>query len=465
MTALSKASRVAVEFTEFVNKAVTPFHAVSVVMDELLANGYTRLPEGTPWPAIAPGQKAFFTRNDSSIVAFRVGDKFNSSSGLKLIGSHTDSPNFAIKPKSVSSKGAYHSVGVQCYGGGLWHTWFDRELTVAGRVIVKNPTNPLEMTSRLVYVPKNLLYLPTLAIHLRSAAEREAFGPHKENHLVPIICSHFAESLSAPPATETDDKTKKPSEQSVPLTRAIAAELGINTEDIVDFDLSIVDRQPAAIGGLHDEFIHAPRIDNLLSVFCSLKAIIEADSQLADDDMVTVLAMFDHEEVGSSSPQGAGGSMVTELVDYVVGCDPTLKIQAVSNSFLLSVDGAHAAHPNYLDKHEEKHRPTLHLGPAIKYNANVRYATTGVTSSVLKALATSADIPVQQFCVKNDSPCGSTIGPILSTLSGIKTADLGNAMLSMHSIRETCGTVDVLYLKDLLAKFIVDFKKVAIQNI
>ena len=357
-----------------------------------------------------------------------------------------------------------------CYGGGLWHTWFDRELTVAGRVLLQQEGKS-SVEKRFVHIKKPLMSIPSLAIHLRSQAERDAFAPNKESHLVPIIASEIAiaanranssvgeeaKGAAAPPSSSSDSV----------LLKCIAEELKCSLSDIVDFDLHVVDTQPPAIGGAFNEFVYSPRIDNLVSCFCATKALVESSSTLADDTMVRMVALFDHEEVGSESASGAHGTLINDLVDRICtlgGASASgSRAACTSNSFLLSVDCAHAAHPNYMDKHEDNHRPQLHLGPVIKYNANTRYATNGLTGSIVKALARIGNVPVQQFCVKNDSPCGSTIGPILSTLCGIGAADIGNPMWSMHSVRETCGTADIQHMTTLLTTFFSHYQEVRPQ--
>lgn len=460
---LTAALPIAKEFTSFVDKSVTPFHAVQTVASELQSVGYTRLPTAGAWPDLAPGQKSYFTRNDSSIVALRVGGRYKPGNGIKIIGAHTDSPNFAVKPKSRAKRPGFEGVAVQCYGGGLWHTWFDRELTVAGRVLFqRGGKGPLE--AKLVKVDKKLLILPNLAIHLTSAKEREAFAPNKETHLVPLMASQLAADAFNKPDAPNGEVIDIEGHNSI-LFKHLAEQAGCSPHDIQDFDLSIVDTQPSAIAGAYDEFVCAPRIDNLLSCFCATKALVSETLSSADDDMITVIAFFDHEEVGSSSCQGAGGSMVTELIDYITNGDARLKIATVNNSFLLSVDGAHGLHPLYPEKHHETHRPALHEGPVIKYNANVRYATNGGTAAKLRALAKINNVPMQQFCVKNDSPCGSTIGPILSTLTGIKTVDIGAPMLAMHSIREMCSTLDVMHLTNLIRAFISKYNQVPLEEV
>ncbi|EPY30718.1 aspartyl aminopeptidase [Strigomonas culicis] len=241
--------------------------------------------------------------------------------------------------------------------------------------------------------------------------------------------------------------------------KLIASAVDCKEEEIVDYDLSVIDTQAATIGGVEDEFIFSARLDNLISCFCATKALINTLNNMNEDSMIRMVCLFDHEEVGSSSPQGAGGTLIPDVIEYIVN-NKCLRATLVANSFLLSVDGAHALHPNYSEKHEDNHRPQLHLGPVIKYNANTRYATNGLTAAIVKDVAKKGEVPIQEFVVKNDSPCGSTIGPILSTLSGIKTADIGNAMLSMHSVREMCGTVDIYYLTKLIESFFENYAAV-----
>jgi aspartyl aminopeptidase len=432
------------EFLAFVNEAVTPFHCVEKVSSMLSADGFQGLQENAVWPALTPGGKYFVTRNDSTIIAFTVGGKYVPGNGVKIVGAHTDSPNLALKPKTFSKRGQYQGVASQLYGGGLWHTWFDRDLTVAGRVVLQQKGSS-RITTKLVNLKKPILRIPTLAIHLTSAAEREAFAPNKESHVAPVSGTHLMATANA----EVD----RLNDHNAGLMRLIADSCGVAIEEILDFDLSIIDTQPSAVGGIYDEFIFSPRLDNQVSCFCAVRALLDASDTVDADTMVRMVALFDHEEVGSSSSPGAAGSVLPDIIERLHANDAALRTTGIANSFALSVDGVHACHPNYEAKHEAEHRPALHEGPAVKYNANQRYATTGVTAAVVRSLAKLCDVPLQQTCVKNDSPCGSTIGPIVSTLTGVATVDLGGPMLSMHSVREMCGTVDCFYLTTLIKTF------------
>jgi aspartyl aminopeptidase len=456
------------EFVDFVNEAVTPFHAVSVMRKMLEGKNFTALSEGVQWPALAPGGKYYITRNDSSIVAFTVGGKFKPGNGLKIAGAHTDSPNLALKPHPAIKKSGFHGVAIQPYGGGLWHTWFDRELTVAGRLLVLKKGSSV-VTKSLVHIKKPLLRVPNLCIHLRDAADRNKLEPNKERHLLPLLSTEaVADAFQNAAKTSFGvEGGKDVSESYGPknvLLRVLAEAAGCEIDEIMDFDLSIVDTQPATVAGLYDEFIMAPRIDNLNSCFCLMKGFLDTTPALiAEDNMVRVIAMFDHEECGSESSQGAGGSLIPDILNHLCP-DAQQRSQTIANSFLMSVDCAHALHPNYSDKHEENHRPMLHDGPVIKYNCNQRYSTNGATGATVKALAKAADVPVQEFVVSNESPCGSTIGPILTALSGIKGADIGNPMLSMHSIREQSGTLDVYYMYRLMQSFFENYGRVKVDE-
>jgi len=249
------------------------------------------------------------------------------------------------------------------------------------------------------------------------------------------------------------------------LLDLIASELGCKVANIKELEMSIVDHQPAQLGGIYNEFIFSPRIDNLMSCFCALEALHDSEQSLAKDSDVRVVALFDHEEVGSCSAQGAASNLVTDLfkrVNTVLATKDTpadAQESCIHKSFLVSADMAHAVHPNYSEKHQEKHRPMMHKGPVVKVNSNQRYATNAISCFILKEIAKKNGIPVQDFVVRNDSGCGSTIGPILSQI-GIRTVDIGLPQWSMHSIRESCGVVDVTYGSQLMTHFFNDFRSV-----
>eukprot|EP01027_Heterolobosea_sp_BB2_P008377 GEZU01012422.1.p1 GENE.GEZU01012422.1~~GEZU01012422.1.p1 ORF type:complete len:472 (-),score=159.64 GEZU01012422.1:1025-2440(-) len=448
------------KFIDFVNKACTPFHAVDEIRKRLLSSGFKQLYETDNWKLERNG-RYFFTRNQSTICAFAVGGKYTTGNGFKIVAAHTDSPDLKLKPVSAQSSQNYLQVGVQCYGGGLWHTWFDRDLTVAGRVLVEHPNENGQSTFKhtLVRVDRPILRIPTLAIHLNREVS-EGFKFNNENHLLPVLSTNIQSQLG-----EDNKSATTKSRHHAVLLDILAKELNCKVEQIRDFELSVVDTQLSAIGGANNEFIFSPRLDNLLSCFCALEGLLEADQSVADDVDVRVIALFDNEEVGSDTAYGAGSSLMKDLIERIntllATKDSPLDAYntCISRSFIISADMAHAVHPNYPDKHQQNHRPEIHKGPVIKVNANQRYATTAPTSLVIQELAKRNKIPVQDFVIRNDMGCGSTIGNIMASGLGIRTVDIGNPQLSMHSIREMCGTIDLTYSACLIKAFFEQFRQ------
>ncbi|SOV01190.1 probable aspartyl aminopeptidase [Ustilago sp. UG-2017a] len=471
-------------FLEYVDASPTPFHAVATTSAMLDAAGFERVKENELWDnKVKRGGKYYFTRNQSAIVAFAVGAKYEPGNGVHIVGAHTDSPNFQIKPVSRKAKEGYLQCGVETYGGGIWASWFDRDLGVAGRVIVSDSKKHDAFTGKLVHIKRPILRIPTLAIHLNRTVN-EAFKFNVEDNTVPVL-GLATEQLNkrADEAAEATKVTPQAvgspvmAEKHHPvLLDLLAAELGISVEQIQDFELSLYDTQPASIGGINNEFIHSPRLDNQMSCFCATEALIDslssADSLNASSS-IRAIALFDNEEVGSVSTHGAESNMLPSLIQRLVALPVSSSSvstpaasnvyeQAIARSFLLSSDMAHGFHPNYPSYYEENHRPKINQGPVIKTNVKQRYATTGPTAFLIRRIAQRAQVPLQSFVVKNDMPCGSTIGPMLSKL-GIRTLDLGNPQLSMHSIRETCGTKDVEYKIQLFKHFFDSFEQVDAQ--
>ncbi|KAL7513629.1 hypothetical protein ACHAXN_013000 [Cyclotella atomus] len=439
---------------DFIDASPDPFHAVHTSTQALEAAGFTEWKDSE----LVPGGKYYFTRNKSTLVAFGIGKNFKPGNGFKIIGSHTDSPNLKVKPyskrttdKNGGSSGAIQ-IGVECYGGGLWHTWFDRDLGISGRVFIDDKEKR-KIRQELVKIDRAILRIPNLAIHLQSAKEREAFAVNKEDHLSPILATAVKESLTSGGAEDQteDDGDEWLRQQEPLLVHLLASELKVDTKDIVDFELNLFDVQPASLGGVRSEFVHSSRLDNLASCFLSLRGLIDhvTNEGLENDDDISMIAMFDHEEVGSSSATGAGSPIVGEAVkriSHVLGAgedSPVMYDKTVQNSFVLSVDQAHAVHPNYASKHEKSHGPKMNGGMVIKRNNNQRYATNGLTGLIMKEIGKAAGLPpIQEFVVRNDCACGSTIGPIISSTTGIRAIDMGCPQLSMHSIRETMGVKD-----------------------
>lgn len=480
------------DMMDYIDNSPDPFHAVANAVTHLESAGFVEWKDKgededhssmEEIATLQPGGKYYFTRNKSTLVAFAIGARYDPKKQrgprFKIIGAHTDSPNLKVKPRSkrtvapTGGSSGMMQLAVECYGGGLWHTWFDRDLGVSGRVFLRETENKdddndnTRQNSRgrirqvLVKVHRAVLRIPNLAIHLQTMKEREAFEINKEDHLIPIIATVAAKSLGSDDDTNnknTDDEWRKYQEPL--LLQLLASELNVNPMDIVDFELNLFDVQPASFGGVHSEFIHSSRLDNLASCFLAYRGLIDhvvGTNGLDEDADISMVAMFDHEEVGSASATGAGSPIVGEAVQRIshtlqssssdgdiVITNPSYYDRTIRRSFCLSVDMAHAVHPNYASKHEKGHGPTLNGGMVIKRNSNQRYATNAVTALLMRELARSAELPlIQEFVVRNDCGCGSTIGPIISANTGIRALDIGCPQLSMHSIRETMGVKDL----------------------
>lgn len=448
------------QFINFLNKSVTPFHAVQECKARLGQAGFKELPETGHWD-IQPNNKYYVTKNRSAILAFAVGGSYKPGNGFSIVVGHTDSPCLRVKPCSKQQADKFLQVGVSTYGGGIWRTWFDRDLSVAGEVVVKENDS---LSRRLINVQKPILFIPNLAIHLET--DRETFKCNTETHLRPLLESFSAAGLGAK-KTEEQSKANGYDPRSVTeehhphFLDTIANSAGVKKEDIVDMDLYLYDTNPAAIAGMHDEFICGARLDNLVGTYTAISGLIESISEnsLASDSHIRMAACFDNEEVGSNTAMGAASSF-TEYVLRRLCCSTGTAVasatafeEAIAKSMLISADQAHAAHPNYSAKHEENHRPAFHGGVVVKVNVNQRYATTSTTHSILKQVAFEAGVPLQKMIVRNDSPCGSTVGPILATRLGLQTVDVGCPQLAMHSCREFGDTSSIYQATKLYSTF------------
>ncbi|KAF7331840.1 hypothetical protein MKEN_00064100 [Mycena kentingensis (nom. inval.)] len=434
----------------FLNASPTPFHAVAQGISRLEAAGFQRLLEKDPW-SLKAGAKYYFSRNQAALVAFQLPSNWNSTSGhgVSIVATHVDSPNLHMRPVSKRTREKYLQVGVELYGGGIWHSWLDRDLSIAGRVVTSTPDG---FKSRLVKIDKPLLRIPTLAIHLDRNVN-DSFKFNQETEFVPILGLISAQLNETAPASSTASAPKASSIQEnhhPALLALLADELSIAPENILDFELSLYDVQPSTLGGLNNEFVFSARIDNLFSSFAALEALTQnasATSASGFEGNVAAIALFNHEEIGSVSSSGADSSLIPLLINRL-SPQPDAYAQSIAKSFLISADMGHAVHPNYSGKHEDNHKPRMNGGVVIKTNAKQRYASDAVTTFVVKQLIERKGGKVQEFEVRNDMACGSTVGPMLSKL-GVRTCDVGCAMLSMHSIRETAGSDDVQNYIDL----------------
>ncbi|WIA41146.1 hypothetical protein OEZ86_004769 [Tetradesmus obliquus] len=455
----------AVDMLDFINASWTPYHAVAEASTRLMKAGFQHIAEKDAWK-LNPGGKYFFTRNMSTIVAFTIGQQYQPGGPFYMIGAHTDSPCLKVKPVSKTSSGGCQTVNVETYGGGLWYTWFDRDLGLAGRVLVREGS---KLQHKLVKVDKPVLRIPMLAIHLQRNLYQEGFKPNLQDHLKPVLATipkapkpaaaAAAASSAAPAAAPTNGSSTSAAaapgnvvdNHHAALLALVAEQLGCAAEDIVDFELNLCDVQPGVLGGAAEEFVFVGRLDNLASCYTAMEALIDScksPDDLANEPAVRAVAMFDHEEVGSDSAQGAGGPVMRDTITRVArllaqGEEGSIE-RTLRQSFLISADMAHALHPNYTDKHDALHAPAFQGGLVLKHNSNQRYATNAISAALFREVGRRAGVPVQEFCVRNDMPCGSTIGPILAHNLGCRTVDVGMPQLSMHSIREMAGVDDVL---------------------
>jgi aspartyl aminopeptidase len=422
----------------FIDLSPTPYHAVAETAVRLEAAGFTRLTEGELWDH-GPGACRYVVRNDGSLMAFQVGSASPAQAGFRILGAHTDSPNLRLKPAPDVSAHGYRQLAVEPYGGVLLHTWLDRDLSLAGRVSVLQDGG---VRTVLVDFARAMLRIPNLAIHLFREIRDEGLRLNPQKHSVPVIGL----------------------EDTPPIRELLAMELraqGValaNPDQVLSFDLMLYDTQPSGVIGSRGEFISAPRLDNLASTHAILTALGRTCS--ASPAAFTRVAIFyDHEEVGSRSASGAAGTFLADGLDRIVtgykGGEPQGSARAVAASQMLSVDMAHAIHPNYADKHEAGHSPVVGRGPVIKVNANQAYATDAETAGHFDALCRSVDVKAQHFVTRSDLACGSTIGPISAARVGIRTADVGNPMLAMHSCREMAGTEDVEPMIDVLSAYLM----------
>ncbi len=427
---------------DFLKRSPTPFHAVQVMVEKLEQAGFQRLTEKEPWqvnnqPA---GGRYFVTRNDSSIIAFTLFQPL--TEGMFMVGAHTDSPCLKVKPNPEVMNQNYLQLGVEVYGGALLNPWFDRDLSLAGRVSYLDENN--QIAHQLVDWQKAIAVIPSLAIHLdREANDKRSIN--KQKHLAPVL-------MQLPEKSNKEEVSLNTLLLDMVNDQIAAAAKGaengaVAAKQVLDYELSFYDVQAPAVVGLNDDFIASARLDNLLSCYTGLMALIDHE-----DGQNALLVCNDHEEVGSVSAAGAQGNFLKSLLKRLADSEENMA-RMIASSMMISVDNAHAVHPNFVDKHEPNHGPLINAGPVIKINANQRYASNSETSALFKYLCGKADVPVQSFVVRSDMGCGSTIGPITASGLGVRTVDVGVPTFAMHSIRELAGSKDAFYLYAVLRKY------------
>ena len=413
----------------FLDESPSPFHAVTAMQRALQEHGFNDLDPGAPW-SIGDRDKALVIRNGSSLIAFRMGSAPLIESGVRMIGAHTDSPCLRIKPTPDVRRSGFHQLGVEIYGGVLLAPWFDRDLSIAGRVTCSDTTG--QRLSLLIDFKKPIVTIPSLAIHLnRDIHKNRTINPQQE--LVPILCD-------LPDQSEAGFR-------ELLLDQIHQEHPEANVQAVTDYELSCYDTQGTQQVGLRGDFLASARLDNLLSCYTGLRSLLDAQGE-----QTILLVCNDHEEVGSASAAGAQGPFLHTVLERLCGDGETMA-RVLARSLLISADNAHALHPNYETKHDPQHQPRLNGGPVIKFNANQRYATNSETASVFRELCARADVPVQSMAMRSDMACGSTIGPITSTVLGVDTVDVGAPQLGMHSIRETTGWHDPVLLYRALKEF------------
>ena len=407
----------------YIDSSPTPFHALAEASRILKESGFVQLQESESW-AIKSNRSYYITRNDSSLIAFTVPDR--SPESFRIIGAHTDSPNLRLKPYAEYTIHGYIQFGVEVYGGALLNTWIDRDLSLAGRVTYHDG---LSIKSGLIKFDSPLCTIPQLAIHLNRKAN-DGVKLNKQKHLPPVFGIDYNNS-----------------KESNKLLEMIGERLKIKSDSIKSFDLHLYPIEKASLSGVNQEFIQAARLDNLSMCCNAVSAITECKQN--DNNFIPLIALFDNEETGSESQQGAGSPFLKDTLERVMvslECNREEYLRSLVNSFFISADMAHAIHPNFPDKHDDNHKPAMNKGPVIKINSNHRYATDSLTDAYFEILCEKAKIPFQKFINRTDLSCGSTIGPITAANLGIKTVDVGNAMLSMHSAREMAGSKDPEYM-------------------
>lgn len=412
----------------FLNDSPVNFLAVKTVVSILDGAGYTRVDAGDVLPMLAPGSKIYTTKNDSSIYAFHIGKQPMADAGFRMICAHCDSPTFRIKPNAeMTSEGGIVRLNTEVYGGPIMSTWMDRPLSLAGRVILRTD-DVMHPRTALLHIKRPLLTIANLAIHFNRQVN-DGVKLSKQKDMLPLlgIISNELESGNM-------------------LMNVICEELQVKAADIIDFDLYLYDTTPACTVGVHNELISAGRLDDLSMVHAGLMALLDSDKDTPE--VTSVLAIFDNEETGSQTKQGAGSPFLSQMLQRIV-CQQGGSLEgfyrSVEKAFMVSADNAHAWHPNYSEKYDPTNHPVLGGGPAIKFNAAQKYASDAVSAAVFASICEKAGVPCQRFVNHSDVAGGSTLGNILASSLPLRGVDMGNPILGMHSVRETGSVKDHEY--------------------
>ncbi len=421
-------------FLKYLDDSPSPFHAAFRAARILEGSGFRPLDERAAPGPLPPGTRAY-VRRGGSLVAFQVGSAPPVEAGFRILCAHTDSPNLRIKPQPVQRDHGWVRLGVEPYGGVILATWTDRDLGIAGRVAVRRGEGIAHL---LVDLREPLCRIPNIAIHLNRKVNQEGLKLNAQTDL-PAVLALEGES------------------EGDPFLELLAEELDEDAEALLAWDLGLFDLTPASLGGRGQEFVHSARLDNLASCHAGLEGLLAACTDEAPPPHTAVLALFDHEEVGSRTARGADSrllqSLLQRVVDQAEARGPGGLDRAIAHSWLISADMAHAVHPAFSDRHDPEHMPKLGQGPVLKQNVNARYTTEADTAARFVRLCEEVEAPYQWFVTRSDLACGSTVGPMVAANLGIASMDVGNPMLSMHSAREMAGTRDHGYLVDVVGAF------------
>ncbi len=410
----------------FLDASPVSFLAVAQAEEQLAANGFRHIDPAAPMPALHAGDRVYVTKNDSALFAFRIGSQLPAESGFKVICAHSDSPTFRIKPNPVMrQEGGMLKLNTEVYGGPILSSWFDRPLSLAGRIMLRSG-DMLHPAVRLLHVRRPLLQIPSLAIHFNRSVN-EGVRLSRQKDLLPVL-----------------GVLNKQLESGNMLLHLIAEELHTDIKDILDFDLYLYDTQPACLWGINNEFISSGRLDDLSMMHAGLLALLTA----GENDMTQVLAVFDNEETGSGTKQGAASPVLRSLLERIVmasGGSHDDFWRAVERSFMVSADNAHAWHPNYSEKYDPTNHPVMGGGPVIKFNASQKYVSDADSAAVFAEICRVAGVPCQRFVNHSDIAGGSTLGNILAAQLPWRGVDVGNSLWSMHSVRESASVADHEY--------------------
>ena len=420
----------ALDLISFIDASPSPYHAAAEALRRLTAAGFTELEQSAEWPA-GPGR--YVVVDGGSLFAWMIPEGCPPGAAFRLLGAHTDSPALRVKPRPDSSRAGIRQLSVEIYGGALWNSWLDRDLGLAGRVVVRTPDGP---QVRLVRIDRPLLRIPQLAIHLDPGIRADGLKLDPQQHLVPVW------------ALGNDEPGG--------FTRFLAGELGVGASDVLSHELVTYDVTGGTLAGLNDEFVSVGRQDDLACSHACVRALCAAVAEPAAAH-VSALVLFDNEEIGSQSATGARGAWLGRQLERTVlarGGSRDDFLRAVTRSLHVSADMAHATHPNYADRHDPQHPIALGGGPVVKISANVRYSTTAPTQAAFVLAAEQAGVPVQYFVNRSGVPGGSTIGPIVAAGLAMPAVDVGNPLLAMHSARELSGAADAAMMIAALTAFL-----------